>query len=82
MSKTHNGTLKKLHVQREMEAVLRVAVLVLQAVGDMTNITVQLQPSVNSHSTFTDFYFVIKSNAGLSFIKPFSLSVVIALVIV
>ena len=42
-----------------MEAVIRVAVIVLDAVID-TNLTVQLQPSVKYHTTFTDFYFIIK----------------------
>ena len=42
----------------EMEAVIRVAVIVLDAVMG-TNLKVQLQPSVKNHATFTDFYFII-----------------------
>ena len=45
----------------EMEAVIRVAVIVLDAVMG-TNLTVQLQPSVKHHTTFTNFYFIIKEN--------------------
>ena len=41
-----------------MEAVIRVAVIVLDAVMG-TNLKVQLQPSVKNHATFTDFYFII-----------------------
>ncbi len=41
----------------EMEAVLRVAIIVMDAVAG-TDIKIQLQPSV-SHSTFTDHYFII-----------------------
>ena len=47
----------------EMEAVIRVAVIVLDAVID-TNLTVQLQPSVKYHTTFTDFYFIIKEHGA------------------
>ena len=44
----------------EMEAVMRVGVVVLCAVKDL-EVTVQLQPSLTNHPTFTDFLFVVKS---------------------
>ena len=44
----------------EMEAVMRVGVVVLCAVKDL-EVTVQLQPSITNQPTFTDFLFVIKS---------------------
>ena len=47
--------------ETEMEAVIRVAVIVLDAVKD-TKLKVQLQPSVKHLTTFTDFYFLIKEN--------------------
>ena len=48
-----------------MEAVIRVAVIVFDAVMETeteTNLKVQLQPTLNYHATFTDFYFIIKEN--------------------
>lgn len=45
----------------EMEAVLRVATLIVDAVED-SNVTVELQPSVIGHVSFTDFYFIIRNN--------------------
>ena len=50
----------------EMEAVLRVAVIVIQAVEGLPDVQVQLQPSVNSHA---DFYFLIESQFGKAFIQ-------------
>jgi hypothetical protein len=58
----------------EMEAVLRVAVIVIQAVEGLPDVQVQLQPSVNSHATF---YFVLKSNIGLAFIEVKKTSVAV-----
>ena len=50
----------------EMEAVLRVAVIVIQAVEGLPDVQVQLQPSVNSHA---NFYFLIESQFGKAFIQ-------------
>lgn len=44
-----------------MEAVLRVATLIIDAVED-SGVTIQLQPSVMGHATFTDFNFIIRNN--------------------
>ena len=65
----------------EMEAVIRVAVIVLDAVMG-TNLTVQLQPSVKHHTTFTDFYFIIKENGEdipKAFIEVKNISVSVAM---
>ena len=53
------GSLKWLREHFEMEAVLRVAIIVMQATSGL-EVTVQLQPSLEGHPVFTYFYFVVK----------------------
>ena len=67
--------------ETEMEAVIRVAVIVLDAVKG-TNLKVQLQPSVKHYTTFTDFYFIIKENGEdipKAFIEVKNISVSVAM---
>ena len=67
--------------ETEMEAVIRVAVIVLDAVKG-TKLTVQLQPSVKHHTTFTDFYFIVTENEDdipKAFIKVKNVSVSVAM---
>ena len=53
----------------EMEAVLRVAIIVIQAVSGL-GVKVSLQPAIECHPTFTDFYFVIEEGeVPLAFIE-------------
>ena len=53
----------------EMEAVMRVGMVVACAVKDL-DVWVHLQPSIQRHPTFTDFMFVIKGAETIkSFIK-------------
>ena len=53
----------------EMEAVLRVSLLVMQAV-DKLDITVELQPSIQGYPCFTDFAFIFKnSDYSISFVQ-------------
>ena len=52
-----------------MEAVLRVSLLVMQAI-DKLDITVELQPSIQGYPCFTDFAFIFKnSDYPISFIE-------------
>ena len=67
--------------ETEMEAVIRVAVIVLDAVKG-TKLTVQLQPSVKHHTTFTDFYFIVTENEDdipKAFIEVKDISVSVAM---
>lgn len=53
----------------EMDAVIRVSTFVMQAVNGL-DVTVRLQPSIENHPVFTDFYFVFSNeNKPLSFIE-------------
>ncbi len=65
----------------EMEAVLRVAIIVIDAVAE-TGTKILLQPSVKGHSTFTDFYFVITKEGEevpLAFIEVKNTSIAVDL---
>ena len=55
-----NLEISRLHT--EIEAVLVVAVIVIQAV-DGLKLKVYLQPSIEGHPVFTDFLFVVKSES-------------------
>ena len=50
----------------EMDTLLRVATLVMQAVRDV-EVTVHLQPSIKNHPLFTDIYFML--GEGRAFIE-------------
>ena len=72
----HPKLLKCFSCHYEMEAVLRVSLLVMQVV-DGTSATVELQPSLPKYPSFTDFAFLFKESDYLvSFIevKNFSTS--------
>lgn len=53
----------------EMEVVVRVFLMVMIAVSEDSDIRVELQPSMTSHSTFTDFLICIRSGDKKRFIE-------------
>lgn len=53
----------------EMEVVVRVFLMVMIAVSEDSEIRVELQPSMTSHSTFTDFLICIRSGDTKRFIE-------------
>ena len=52
-----------------MEATIHVFLYVLEAVWDVQEISVHLQPSVTKHKTFTDYLFIYQSNTIKGFIE-------------
>ncbi len=51
----------------EMESTIRVLLYMIEATWEMSDIKIKLQPSMESHSCFTDFLFMYTSNGELFF---------------
>ena len=52
-----------------MDATLRVALCVLEAMWEMKKVKIKLQPSVQGHSVFTDFLFVLNDDKISAFVE-------------
>ena len=53
----------------EMEATARVLLYVIEAVWELGNITIRMQPSIYKHSVFTDFLFIFGDDKLKAFIE-------------